>query len=303
MTLNDRTQRIHEGLRDLLTTNIGWGLAHNVKFFIDRMALHPRAFSGVALGDSWFDYDFTAMFLDGGGHDLIDHLDHSGLLNVFRLSVAGDTLEHMVNGRQMDNTIHAINVIDPDFMMISGGGNDLAGSDGVRLERFLTPGGLSRAAAFVMIGGAFRKSYQTLIDEVRKVASGLPIVVHGYAYAVPDGRGVTHPLRDHPMAGPWLEPAFDRRGIPADQRQAVVAELIDLFNAMLRELAAENPGVHYIDLRPVLRPTPNDWANELHPTSAGFKKVADVFERTILALMPPKAAVSSTPALAPVSAP
>ena len=301
MTLNEHTQRIKEGLRDLLTTNIGWGLAHNVEFFIDRMALHPRALAGVALGDSWFDYDFTAMFLDGG-HDLIDHLDHSGLLNVFRLSVAGDTLEHMVNGRQMDNAVHAINVINPDFVLVSGGGNDLAGSDGVRLERFLTPGGLDRVAAFVMIGGAFRKTYQTLIDEVRKVASGLPIIVHGYAHGIPDGRGVIHPLRHHPLAGPWLKPAFDRKGVPAENRQAIVVELIDLFNAMLRELAAENPGVHHIDLRPVLRPTPIDWANELHPTSAGFKKVAEVFERTILALLPPKTACPSTPILAPVPA-
>ena len=301
MTLNERTQHINNGLRDLLTTSIGWGMAHNVEFFIDRLALHPRAFSGVAMGDSWFDYDFTAMFLDGGGHDLIDHLDHSGLVNVFRLSVAGDTLEHMVNGRQMDNTVQAIKVIGPDFVMVSGGGNDLTGTDGVRLERFLTSSGLNRAAAWMMIESVFRKSYQTLIDEVRKVDADVPIFMHGYAHAVPDGRCVNHPFRDHPLAGPWLKPAFDRKGIPDDRRPAIVVELIDLFNAMLRALAAENPGVHHVDLRPVLKPTPIDWANELHPTSAGFKKVADAFERAILPLMPARAS-SSSAGLMPVPA-
>lgn len=298
MTLNERTQHINNGLRDLLPTCIGWGMAHNIAFFIDRLALHPRAFSGVAMGDSWFDYDFTAMYLDGGGHDLIDHLDHSGLVNVFRLSVAGDTLEHMVNGRQMDSTLQAIKVIGPDFVMVSGGGNDLTGTDGVRLERFLTPTGLSRT----MIEYTYRKSYQTLIDEVRKVDADVPVFLHGYAHAMPDGRCVNHPFRDHPLAGPWLKPAFDRKGIPADQRTTIVVELFDLFNAMLRDLAVENPGVHHVDLRSVLKPTPIDWANELHPTSAGFKKVANAFERAILPLMPARAADSPSAGLTPVPA-
>jgi phospholipase/lecithinase/hemolysin len=44
-------------------------------------------------------------------------------------------------------------------------------------------------------------------------------------------------------------------------------------NAMLKGLAAP-PDVLHVDLTGTLQ-TKNDWANELHPTNAGFRALAD----------------------------
>jgi hypothetical protein len=109
----------------------------------------------------------------------------------------------------------------------------------------------------------------------------LPILVHGYDYAVPDGRGFAGGWG--PFPGPWLEPGFREKGYgdPA-VRLAIVEQLIDRFNAVLIELPSV-PGlehVRHVELRGTL---PRDatyeswWANELHPTQAGFEAVADRF--------------------------
>jgi hypothetical protein len=106
----------------------------------------------------------------------------------------------------------------------------------------------------------------------------IPIVLHGYDYPVPDGRGFLGGFWLLP--GPWLQPGFHRKGYGNDDaNKAVVARLIDTFNAMLRQLArgAGFEHVRYVDLRGTLSDAAaykRDWANELHPTERGFKAVA-----------------------------
>ena len=125
------------------------------------------------------------------------------------------------------------------------------------------------------------------------------VVVHGYDHAIPDGRGYLG--GSWLLPGPWLEPGFRRKGyVPADSRRrvaalgtnaAVVRELIDRHNAMLgrlvRDLAKEGLGhVRYVDLRGTLcGDVPAgyraDWNDELHPTRAGFDRVAALIAKEI----------------------
>jgi phospholipase/lecithinase/hemolysin len=56
-------------------------------------------------------------------------------------------------------------------------------------------------------------------------------------------------------------------------RHDIVVKLMDSLNAMLKGLAAP-PDILHVDLTGTLQ-TRNDWANELHPTNAGFRALAD----------------------------
>jgi hypothetical protein len=123
----------------------------------------------------------------------------------------------------------------------------------------------------------------------QKAGKILPILIHGYDYPVPDGRGF---LRGWgPFPGPWLEPGFREKGFTDLQQRIVIAhDLIERFNVMVGGLPTI-PGlehVHYVDLRNTLRTDAaykDWWANELHPTEPGFRAIADKFA-TVLSALP-----------------
>jgi hypothetical protein len=129
-----------------------------------------------------------------------------------------------------------------------------------------------------------RNAYAFLISGLGEIARQLlkrpiPVIVHGYDYPVPDGRGVLGGFAFLP--GPWLQPGSQRKGLgDLDANTTVVGTLIDTFNAMLRQLArsAGFEHVRYVDLRGTLSHAAgykHDWANELHPTKSGFSAVAN----------------------------
>ena len=109
----------------------------------------------------------------------------------------------------------------------------------------------------------------------------IPIVIHGYACPVPDGRGVLGGWGILP--GPWLRPGFHRKGHgDQDSNTTVMRKLIDTFNAMLTRVSSTQGFAHvrYLDLRGELASDSTykkDWANEMHPTARGFAAVAARF--------------------------
>ena len=261
-----------------------------------------RQFIVVAEGDSWFDY--KPAFFGFGTKDLLGHLQASGRINVYRLSKAGDTLENMIYGTdttgkgpdlapdlppQIEKTLAAIRDRNADAFFFSGGGNDLAG---VELAGYLNhkESGLPTLredTLEVIFGECFANALSTLISRVRQTKPGIPIFLHGYDYAIPDGRNVK--FLGFTFAGPWLKPALiqKRRVSPAEGMQ-ILRMVTDRFNDALARVAAEHEGVHYINLRGTLRTDGSyrqDWANELHPTSDGFKKVASIIEQRMLAIL------------------
>jgi hypothetical protein len=64
--------------------------------------------------------------------------------------------------------------------------------------------------------------------------------LHGYDYAIPDGRGFAGGAWFLP--GPWLEPGFRQKGYRDKARcLALVHELMHKFNSMLARIAKQ-PG-------------------------------------------------------------
>jgi hypothetical protein len=136
-----------------------------------------------------------------------------------------------------------------------------------------------------------------------------PVLLHGYGNPVPDGRGFKILAT---FAGPWMKPVFTRKGyVSADEQPLAelqanadaMAELMAVFNdTVLPAIAAAAnlkfgaTVVHYVDVRPAVSSTltdeqyRRDWGNELHPTAAGFRQVANFIHdaiRTVAPTLPP----------------
>jgi hypothetical protein len=141
-----------------------------------------------------------------------------------------------------------------------------------------------------LVAEVFGQAYQDLIGLLRfKLTQigkpNIPILFHGYDYAIPDGRGWGGGLG--PLPGPWLDPSLSRKGYDRQTdkalRRTIVRELIDAFNDMLAGIARTHHDTHYVNFRGVL--LDKDWGNELHPTEGGFMKVATEMEETIHAVV------------------
>lgn len=138
-------------------------------------------------------------------------------------------------------------------------------------------------------------AYITVISAVtrvceEKLGKAIPILIHGYDYPVPDGRGVLGGWG--PLPGPWLEPGFKAKGYTGQTptevklRLKLLRTLMDQFNDMLAALP-KVPGLahlRYVDLRETLSQGSDYkewWNDELHPTGKGFKAVAKKFHALI----------------------
>ena len=239
----------------------------------------------IAEGDSWFDYPL---------HDVLRDLEDSYGFEVESVAHKGDAVEDMAyNDGQLDDFARRVEKVlrsgvIPKAILLSGGGNDVAGDEfAVLLNHALSSiAGLNESIVTGLVDERLHDAYVTILSAITKVCSSLtqetvPIVVHGYDYPVPDGRGFLGGWG--PLPGPWLEPGFRQKGYEAmASRRSIVIALIDRFNTMLQRVAGHAPfaHVHYLDLRGTLPTGPNykDWcANELHPTPKGFEAVTKKF--------------------------
>ena len=242
----------------------------------------------LAEGDSWFDYPF---------HHILRMLEDKHFYDVESVAHKGDRVEDMAyGGGQLEEFTHRLdkllrNGIIPKAILLSGGGNDIAGEEfGMLLNHANSPiAGLNDN----IIKGVTERltlAYVTIIKGITVISNNrlntrLPIIVHGYDYAIPDGRGFLGGWAFLP--GPWLEPGFRRKGFSElPKRAGLVKQLMDSFNEMLETIISvkEFKHVHYINLRNTLKsslsPQDNyreDWANELHPTKKGFEKITQKF--------------------------
>lgn len=244
----------------------------------------------VAEGDSWFDYP---------GLDVLRSLEDDFGYDVESVAHAGDRVESMAWGKdQLIKFSAAIEKLirnghTPTAILLSGGGNDVAGDQfGLLINHINSPGaGLNESIVRGVIDERSRDAYIHILAAVtalceEKAGQRIPILVHGYGYAVPDGRGFLGGWWLLP--GPWLEPGFRDKGFDRmDDRRPLVKKLIDRFNDMLKGVAAtaELSHVKYVDLRGVLPSGPAEykrwWANELHPTDRGFRAVAGEFVKKL----------------------
>jgi hypothetical protein len=243
----------------------------------------------LAEGDSWFDYPWTdilGLLEDDYGYD-VESVAHKGD-RVEEMAYADGQLEEF--SRRLEKLLRQNRV--PKAILLSGGGNDVAGPEfGMLLNHAASAiAGLNNQIVDGVIDQRIRIAYITILAALTQVCRrwlqrSIPILVHGYDYPVPDGRGFLGGWWMLP--GPWLEPGFREKGFDTmSVRKSIAKELIDRLNVMLAQVVAlpEFGHVSYVNLRSTLSPEGNYkqyWANELHPTEKGFELVTAVFAKKL----------------------
>ena len=257
-------------------------------------ARKPKLGLLIAEGDSWFDYPF---------YDVLEVLENQGY-EIESVAHMGDNLEDMAHDPgQVERLTKVFEKVreqgkKPRAILLSGGGNDIAGDEFKMLINHANSGlpALNATVADGIIRERLHTAMASLVGVVTRLSEShfgekVRVVLHGYDYPIPDGRGWLGGAWILP--GPWLEPGFRRKGHVAEKAQdkasvleanaRIVRDLIDRYNVMLsalvRDLAAAGLShVRYVDLRGTLSAAlPSgykaDWGNELHPTKPGFAKV------------------------------
>lgn len=267
-------------------------------------AAPAQKFRLLAEGDSWFDYPL--------GKDVLDYLNNFFKHPVTKLAKAGSTLNELVYGpdelfksdpsqgkTRLTMVVEKLreHANDPfDAFLFSGGGNDIAGPE---FFSFINHAASSlpnpnQSVLDGVVNGTFRKAYEDMIEvvlaEAQNLGIELPIFLHGYDYPWPDGRGAVA----LGIIGPWFENSFRKKGFPISgpndpdlaRRRTIVGEFIKSLNLLLDSLETQYIGkVFKVDLLGTL-PNRADWANELHPTNAGFAAVAWKFNNRLYEVLP-----------------
>lgn len=266
----------------------------------------------VAMGDSWFNY-FPPF-------DVLVALQRKYGYAINSVAVPGAHLVEMAppadwdpshppalppsgRGKQLNDMLGLVGRLSPAerdatrAILLSGGGNDVV-ADGQVLASLLNPvsSGLppvNAAAVTRVVDTSLRGVLAEVLSattEVGRLRFGraVPILIHGYAHPVPDGRGAG--------LGAWLRPVLQTMGYADLQAGAdIMAKLIDRLNLMQIQLLADNAvafaHVTHVDLRSTLSNVvegdayKQSWQNELHPTiPEGFTSVADKIELALRVL-------------------
>ena len=253
----------------------------------------------VVEGDSWFEYPI-------GIKDITDWLDRLTNHAVYSLASGGDWLSNMSFS---EDYIDKINELKPDYFMISGGGNDLIhknhlqylllekqdfdvmtfGSKDFELRSKLQKSGYTNVSILEILCGSkcindkfpvllkiLKMLYIKMFSSVIGDNPYMKIIIHGYDFTIPSQNKniFINPLRLILKNGKSLyKPLNDKGYIKQYEKNAIMKALIFGFNEMLSGLADKYSYVTYVDLRNTVKE--NEWADELHPNSKGFKKLTE----------------------------
>jgi hypothetical protein len=243
-----------------------------------------RPLTLLADGDSWFDYPLDGA-IPGIHTDVIAALPNQCKFAVHILNLAhyGFTSTQEM-GYAKQKKIHEVlsNTDNGKFdgILFSGGGNDIVGDAlCIWLNDAKDVGGdYDRALDTVRLDGVIesvRSNYLDLIALRDEVLPGAPIFTHSYDLPVVSGVGVAC------LLGPWLKPSLDFCGWTDPVKGAgVIHEIMQKFDGMLLELSLE-PTNNLVHVQTQGTLMSGEWANELHPTPDGFKKIAAKFATAI----------------------
>ncbi len=242
-------------------------------------------------GDSWFSFPLHS--------NTIDHLRRLGRFNVLRLEKGGDHLLRMLDdkplrklGKHLGRTYYRRSgkAYRAQALLMSGGGNDLLGNDLVRYLRTNPQG--SVPTDFLRVQRVRAKltqlkiAYEELCDLRDDKNPECTIYVHGYDYAIPADNPIQI-LWGLKKIGPWMHKAMTGQydpaiTVPPSHRTGVARWLVDEFNTMLASIQRQR-FIHVVTPGTLEE---NQWNDEIHPRSSGFKAIARQFEAALRSQFP-----------------
>jgi hypothetical protein len=213
----------------------------------------------------------------------------------------GDISGDMVVGHQRRQTEAMFKLFDFDLILFSGGGNDLKN---LFAELYSVKASLEGVVAGLASGHPLTAKlaklattdddefFDNVIDNIKAFVAlrnasprartrAAPIFVNGYDYLQPRpvrGAIVGDLLK---IAGPWIYPSMHAAGLSDAEMLAATTLVINKLNQRLLSDISTLENVYVIDQRGLLTlaapgstTASGDWLDEIHPTAAGFVKLA-----------------------------
>ena len=230
----------------------------------------------LAEGDSWFNKFYPVEA------NLLDQLDLPRGCRIIDHSWSGDKADDMFGRNRIAQIAQYLDVFTYRAILLSAGGNDLISQIG----ELLSGRGNSATLHEGKLDDAFQK-VETLLRTFAYCRIGTRnantrIFIHAYDFVTPRNAPVALNI-----AGPWVYPRLIAKGVTAPAAQlALVTELLTRWLARLTLLADPTSaqhiaGFHVFLSQGILTPAnandtgrSGDWEDEIHPSKAGYRKIA-----------------------------
>jgi hypothetical protein len=241
---------------------------------------HPRRLVMLTEGDSWFSYPLNA--------NIADHIEMMSDFSLLRLEHNGDEAREILasGSEQLKRLRHYLKSYPVDAVLLSAGGNDLVSRELGKMLNKKTVGATWQSAVklatLTTVLDDIVASYARLLDARDTLRPKCVVVAHSYCYFQPTGRKATGPF-GLGKAGPWMRPVLVSKGIDPDSEGRDLARyLVDELHARLNALSATRPRFHVVDMRNALPVDDIHWADEIHPSGTGFRRLANDHWRPLL---------------------
>jgi len=233
----------------------------------------------VSEGDSWFAYP-PKWLIAGKSSNVISFLKRKEKFNFYEMARNGDEIVDILSGDSKFDILKAVSENKVDFLLISGGGNDLVGSYDFEFilqknESGQTPEDFIRKNRFDRKLSQIYNAYANLVDYCADYSDNpdIKIITHCYGYAIPQDKPAEFigGLLD---VGPWMYPTLIDLEIPQSVWRQLMVMLIDSIKDTFKNLQEHGNGrFHYIDSTSLI--THDDWIDEIHLKPEGFERVAE----------------------------
>jgi len=240
----------------------------------------PQRLIILTEGDSWFSYPLNS--------NIADYVEMMSDFSFLRLEHNGDEAREILGtgSEQLKKLKYYFKNYPVDALLLSAGGNDLvSGALPKVLDKKITGNPWQSAvklATLTTVLDDIVAAYSRLLDARDALRPKCVVVAHSYCYFQPTGRKATGPF-GLLKAGPWMRPVLLAKGIDPDTEGREVARyLVDELHARLKAVAAARPRFQLVDMRAALPVDNVHWADEIHPSGTGFRRLAEDYWRPVL---------------------
>ena len=185
-------------------------------------------------------------------------------------------------------------------ILLSGGGNDLIDDADLIIRkpsRYTDPADCCDENELMKTLDRVEAGYRTIVelrDQAGSSCKGKPILTHTYDYVTP--RNSPSRFLFMPLKGPWLYTALKNAGIQTRYWNDVSDYLLFSLAERIESLATgpdKLPAFHVVNTINTLVPAElgathdsNDWIDEIHPNSDGYKKIASKLAKKLAKVLP-----------------
>jgi hypothetical protein len=240
----------------------------------------PQRLIILTEGDSWFSYPLNS--------NIADYVEMMSDFSFLRLEHNGDEAREILGAgsEQLKKLKYYFKNYPVDALLLSAGGNDLVSGALPKVLNKKANGNpwqsAVKLATLTTVLDDIVAAYSRLLDARDALRPQCVVVAHSYCYFQPTGRKATGPF-GLLKAGPWMRPVLLAKGIDPDTEGREVARyLVDELHARLKAVAAARPRFQLVDMRAALPVDNVHWADEIHPSGTGFRRLAEDYWRPVL---------------------